>query len=88
MTPMGEAGHERWKTGEYGITAAAPCPTTVAAVVGPQWQPKIDALHPEQTFERCQRGLERKEDICERGESGGSGLMEIERRAQEKVVTQ
>lgn len=26
MTPMGEAVHERWKTGEYSITAAAPCP--------------------------------------------------------------
>lgn len=31
---MGEAVHERCKTGEYSITAAAaPCPTTVAAVV-------------------------------------------------------
>lgn len=70
---MGQAVHEGCKTGEYSITAAAPCPTTVAAVVGPQWQPKIDGLHPEQTFGRCQRGLERKVDSCERGEAVGAG---------------
>lgn len=74
MTPMGEAVHERCKTGEYSITAAAaPCPTTGAAVAGPQWQPKIDGLHPEQTFGRCQRGQERKVDRCERGEAVGAG---------------
>lgn len=73
MTPTGDAVHERCKTGEYSITAAAPCPTTVAAVVGPQWQPKIDGLHPEQTFGRCQRGPERKIDSCERGGAGAAG---------------
>lgn len=33
MTPLGEAVHERCKTGECSITTATICTTTVAAVV-------------------------------------------------------
>lgn len=54
MTPLGEAVHERCKTGECSITTATVCTTTVAALVallGPQCQAEIDGPHPEQISE-------------------------------------